>query len=145
MTDDLLNLAARDHLVGIWPMVVGVAVVALLLTAFWYGRQRRLREPPPPVEPQPRAGAWQTREEYGRSTSPDHGPGHQDGDADRVGYESTTEPHPEMPKDGHRYLPQEIAAMPSTGDGRETSRRTGPSSGNSAAGTPRDPRNPGRP
>ncbi|MEV6651896.1 DUF6479 family protein [Streptomyces sp. NPDC051219] len=41
-------LAARDHLIGIAPFVVGLAMVAFLLGAFWWGKKRRAQEPPVP-------------------------------------------------------------------------------------------------
>ncbi|GAA2497291.1 hypothetical protein GCM10010406_37140 [Streptomyces thermolineatus] len=120
MGSNFLNAAANGYTVDTLTMVlVGVFVVAMLLAAFWYDRWLVVHKPPSPHEPQPRSGAWQTREEYGRPTPSDHGPGHQDGDP--VEYESYDGPHPEMPRDGHRYLPEEIAAMRNTVD--ETERR----------------------
>lgn len=71
----------HDYLVGIVPLVVGVLLVGVLIGAVSLGLWARSKEPPPQQEPQPRAGAWQKREEHERGEVPaDHGPGHQDGE-----------------------------------------------------------------
>ncbi|WP_433893538.1 DUF6479 family protein [Streptomyces sp. CA-111067] len=100
----------HDFLVGIGPLVIGVCIVALLIAAVVYGRRRTAREPAPPRGPQPRSGAWQTRQEHedGPPAGSGHGPGHQDG-GDREGYESGR-PYPaEVPRDGIRRKPYEIS------------------------------------
>ncbi len=99
----------RDYLVGIVPAVIGVIVVIGLIWAVVYGRRRRAQEPPASQRPQPRAGAWQIRQELGRPTAPDHGPGHQDG-AEPVEYEQATREPEEIEHSSHknRLRPQQI-------------------------------------
>ncbi|MEU6345892.1 DUF6479 family protein [Streptomyces sp. NPDC046977] len=70
---------AHDLVVGIVPLLVGVIVVGILVGAVVLGRRHRARQPAPAQRPQPRAGAWHTRDEHETGRSPDHGPGHQDG------------------------------------------------------------------
>ncbi|MFD3454776.1 DUF6479 family protein [Streptomyces sp. NPDC058691] len=70
---------AHDFLVGVVPLTVGVIVVVILVGAVVVGRRHRARQPAPVQTSQPRAGAWQTRDEYGVDLPSDHGPGHQDG------------------------------------------------------------------
>ncbi|MEE1751097.1 DUF6479 family protein [Streptomyces sp. SP18CS02] len=49
-----MESAARDHLVGIGPLVAGVVLVGFLIGAFVLGRRIRSREPEPPkAEEQP--------------------------------------------------------------------------------------------
>ncbi|PWI41664.1 DUF6479 family protein [Streptomyces sp. ICBB 8177] len=98
-----VNLAAQD-LDGIWPMLVfgGLAVI-ILIGAVVLGLRRR--EPPVPKEPQLRAGAWHTRQEYGEQTPPDHGPGHQD--SLPHGPQEPPQPPPEVAR-GHRRRPHEF-------------------------------------
>jgi Family of unknown function (DUF6479) len=83
-----LELAARGHLVGIGPLVIGILLVLALIVARIRYVRRKAQEPPPPAEPQPRSGAWETPEEHGGGgVPPNHGPGHQDG-PEPVGYEN---------------------------------------------------------
>ncbi|MFG3499248.1 DUF6479 family protein [Streptomyces sp. NPDC047928] len=42
------EFAARDHLVGIGPLVAGIFLVGFLIGAFWLGRRIRSREPAAP-------------------------------------------------------------------------------------------------
>ncbi|MGK5632952.1 DUF6479 family protein [Streptomyces sp. URMC 123] len=101
-------LAARDHLVGIGPLIVGIIVVILLIAALWLGRRVREREPEPPQEPQPRGGAWETPQEHETgSVPPDHGPGHQD--SERHEYSERREPD-EVPRNGVRHMPYEFGS-----------------------------------
>ncbi|MDJ1134366.1 DUF6479 family protein [Streptomyces iconiensis] len=73
----------RDHLVGIFPLVVGLVVVGVLIAAVWLGIRVRRREPPvPPPEEQPKL--------------PDEGP------VDEI--MENREPD-ELPQDGVRRLP----------------------------------------
>ncbi|MDT3400688.1 DUF6479 family protein [Streptomyces sp. B1866] len=96
----------RDHLVGIGPLVVGIVVVAMLIAALWLGLRTRKAEPGPSQEKQPRAGAWQRRQETDEeAAADDHGPGHQD--SERHEHAESREPH-EVPADGRRRLPYEI-------------------------------------
>ncbi len=100
-----------DLAVGVVPLLIGIVLVALLgFVLIAYGRRRRAREPLPPRSPQPRSGAWHTREEYGRPTPPDHGPGHQDGTPS--GYEEASRPAEEVPRDGGRLRPYDIRDYP---------------------------------
>lgn len=103
---------AHDYLVGIVPAVIGVVLVIGLVLAVHYGRRRRAREPAASQEPQPRAGAWHTREELGHRTPPDHGPGHQD--SERIGYEDATQEPEEMERVSgrHRLRPHQIRSYP---------------------------------
>ncbi|SHM80947.1 DUF6479 family protein [Actinacidiphila paucisporea] len=41
-----------------WATAIGVCLVALIISAFWFGARRTRRRPMPPQEPQPRAGSW---------------------------------------------------------------------------------------
>jgi hypothetical protein len=109
----------QDHLVGIAPLVVGIVVVGLLIAAVTLGFRRREKDPRPDREhPQPRAGAWQTRQEHDRGAPADHGPGHQEGQ--RHDYESQRrEPDP-IPRDGMRHLPHALK-----GFGNEGTREAG--------------------
>ncbi|MFF8383809.1 DUF6479 family protein [Streptomyces kanasensis] len=43
------ELAAKDHIVGIGPLVAGILVVCFLIGAFLLGRRIMLREPAPPT------------------------------------------------------------------------------------------------
>ncbi|MCC5033023.1 DUF6479 family protein [Streptomyces sp. WAC 00631] len=108
---DLLSLefaVEEDLLVGLGPLFIGLAVVAALIAAVWFGRRMKAREPGVPKGPQQRSGAWQTRQEYGHTTSPDHGPGHQDALGHGEAVEGHRDHSPELPRDGHRYLPHEL-------------------------------------
>ena len=98
----------RDHLVGLFPLLVGLLVVAALVGAVWLGRRLKAREPGPVKEPQTRGGAWQTREEYGHETAPDHGPGHQEALGDGSVLEGHHDHSPELHADGRRRLPYEL-------------------------------------
>lgn len=100
--------ASRDLLVGIAPAVIGVVIVVGLILAVWYGRRRWAQEPPVPRSPQPRSGAWHTRDELGRPTPPERGPGHQD--ADPVGYEEATREPEEVERvpNSRRLRPHQI-------------------------------------
>ncbi len=106
------TVATRDYLVGIAPAVIGVVIVVGLILAVVYGYRRRAQEPPAPRAPQLRAGAWHTREELGRRTPPERGPGHQD--ADPVEYvQADREPEeiPEVPR-SKRLRPHQIRSYP---------------------------------
>ncbi|MEU1618557.1 DUF6479 family protein [Streptomyces sp. NPDC005722] len=95
----------HDYLVGIAPLVVGIFLVGILVGAVSIGVWARSKEPPPEQKPQPRGGAWHTRQEHGRETSADHGPGHQDGE--RHTLTEWREPD-EWPQDGIRHLPHSL-------------------------------------
>ncbi|MDX3214593.1 DUF6479 family protein [Streptomyces sp. ME02-6991-2B] len=95
----------HDYLVGIAPLVVGIFLVGILVGAVSIGVWARSKEPPPEQKPQPRGGAWHTRDEYGRETPADHGPGHQDGE--RHTLTEWREPD-EWPQDGIRRLPHSL-------------------------------------
>lgn len=102
----------RDYLVGIAPAVIGLIIVAGLILAVVYGRRRRAKEPPVPSTPQPRAGAWHTREELGEPTPSYRGPGHQD--ADPVEYEKADREPEEIEErpSSRRLRPHEIRTYP---------------------------------
>ncbi|MFC5148134.1 DUF6479 family protein [Streptomyces aureoversilis] len=107
----LADLAAPHWAGGIIQFIVGLFVVALLIVAVAKGFRKRDEEPPPPSQPQRRQGAWQTRQEHDTGpTSPDHGPGHNDDEENRVGYitehREADELHPEA--NGERVLPHEV-------------------------------------
>ncbi|MFF5129864.1 DUF6479 family protein [Streptomyces syringium] len=105
-----MDLANRDHLVGIAPAVVGVIVTILLIVAVFWGRRKRDAEPPPPAAPQRRMGAWSTPEEQREGAkSPDHGPGHADEEG-TVGYVTEHHEQNEVPPldQEHRMLPHEL-------------------------------------
>ncbi|MFB7291205.1 DUF6479 family protein [Actinacidiphila glaucinigra] len=95
----------HDYIVGIAPLVVGIFLVGILVGAVSIGMWARGKEPPPEQKPQPRGGAWHTRQEYGRETPADHGPGHQDGE--RHTLTEWREPD-EWPQDGIRRLPHSL-------------------------------------
>ncbi|MFE6776397.1 DUF6479 family protein [Streptomyces sp. NPDC057702] len=129
-SDAVVELAVkRDYLVGIGPLVAGLAVVAVLILAVSYGLRRRDREPPPPQEPQRRSGAWETSEEHRTGhVAPDHGPGHQEDE--EIGYISQHRVPDEVPKhDGrHRLMPNEFKDYGNEGtrparEGEHTDRR----------------------
>jgi Family of unknown function (DUF6479) len=103
---------ARDYLVGIAPAAIGLLIAVGLVLAVVYGRRGRAKEPPAPRAPQPRAGAWQTREELGAPTPPDHGPGHQE--ADPVGYVRASRDPEEIEQVPHsrRLRPHQIRPYP---------------------------------
>ncbi|MDN3296132.1 DUF6479 family protein [Streptomyces ficellus] len=42
------EFAAKDHVIGIGPLVAGIVVVGFLIGAFWVGLRIRNREPAPP-------------------------------------------------------------------------------------------------
>ncbi|MET8679152.1 DUF6479 family protein [Streptomyces sp. NPDC004647] len=106
MRELCMELAVRrDFLVGIAPLVVGLVVVAVLTAAVIVGLRIRDREPRVSPEPQPRSGAWQTRDEQDHETPPDHGPGHQD--TPRHELREPREPD-EVPHDGVRRMPHEL-------------------------------------
>jgi hypothetical protein len=109
----------QDHLVGIAPLVVGIVVVGVLIAAVTLGLRRREKDPRPDQNhPQPRAGAWQTRQEHEWGAPADHGPGHQEGE--RHDYETQLrEPDP-IPRDGIRRLPHALK-----GFGNEGTREAG--------------------
>jgi hypothetical protein len=109
----------QGHLVGIAPLVVGLVVVAVLIAAVSLGFRRRDKDPRPDKDQlQPRAGAWQTREEFDEGAAPDHGPGHQEGE--QHDYETQRrEPDP-IPRDGMRRLPHSLK-----GFGNEGTREAG--------------------
>jgi hypothetical protein len=99
--------ALAGAIAGIWPAATGIVVVGVLIAAVYYGIQRRAREPAPPAGPQPRAGAWHTRDELDSGSPPDHGPGHQD-EGPRAGAESGSREPAEVPRDGRRRTPGEF-------------------------------------
>ena len=108
------ELIARpsDTLVGLAPLVVGVLLVLGFMVARVLYIRRKAQEPPLPERPQPRAGAWETieEEEQGHPSSPDHGPGHQDGPEPRE-YENASR-EPEEVKPGPRRYPEEFRGYP---------------------------------
>lgn len=99
--------ASKNFPAGVWPAVIGVAIVALLIAAVAFGIRRRAREPAPPEELQFRAGAWQTREELDNPKPGDHGPGHQR-EGPYIGHLSERRAPDEVPHDGRRRFPYEI-------------------------------------
>jgi hypothetical protein len=102
-------------------LVVGVLLVGILIGAVSLGLWARAKEPPPEQRPQPRAGAWQRLDELGQDTTPDHGPGHQDGER-----HSLSEPREvdewEPTPDGSRRLPHSMKGFGNWGShsGRPT-------------------------
>ncbi|MCM2389574.1 DUF6479 family protein [Streptomyces albipurpureus] len=56
--DPHLVLAAGSS-ASLFLILVGVVLVAGLLTAFWVGSRRTRRQPKPPQGPQPRSDSWQ--------------------------------------------------------------------------------------
>ncbi|WP_455354907.1 DUF6479 family protein [Streptomyces sp. SYSU K217416] len=70
---DVVLAVTRDHLVGIGPFVVGLAVVALLIGAVVWGRKRRAQEPPVPrPEEQPHRPDHRAHiDEYGNHSTAD--------------------------------------------------------------------------
>ncbi len=111
MRTEHLDLALPPWVGGVAPFIVGLAVCVLLILAFFFGQRWRDREPPPPAQPQRRQGSWQTRAEHERGPStPDHGPGHNDGEDQAVGYvvqhHESDQLEPEA--NGERVLPHEI-------------------------------------
>ncbi|WP_431945715.1 DUF6479 family protein [Actinacidiphila sp. bgisy167] len=134
----------HDYLVGIAPLVVGIFLVGILVGAVSIGMWARSKEPPPEQKPQPRGGAWHTREEYGRPTPPDHGPGHQEGE--RHSLTEWREPD-EWPQDGIRRLPHSLKGFGNWGS-HGVSSPEGVTGGAQAArraqeGTPESTRGPG--
>ncbi|WP_431962812.1 DUF6479 family protein [Actinacidiphila sp. bgisy160] len=125
----------HDYIVGIAPLIVGIFLVGILVGAVSIGMWARSKEPPPEQKPQPRGGAWHTREEYGRETAADHGPGHQDGE--RHTLTEWREPD-EWPQDGIRRLPHSLKGFGNWGShgvsGPEGTRS--PAGTRSAEGTP---------
>lgn len=98
--------------VTLWPLLIGIGIVIGFTLARIYYMRRKAQEPPVPAEPQPRAGAWQTREEEtGRARIPaDHGPGHQDGPPPTE-YENVTR-EPEEVEPGPRLTPEHLRTYP---------------------------------
>lgn len=117
-----MEVAVRDHLVGIGPLVIGIFVVAILIGGVYISWRVREKEPPPPKDPGLRSGAWETREELGHETPPDHGPGHQDLPEGPHEIQEIREPD-EVPHNGKRRLPYELHGD-STGPGVEGSRHS---------------------
>ncbi|WP_127357896.1 DUF6479 family protein [Actinacidiphila soli] len=62
----------------------------------------------PPAGPQPRSGAWHTREEYDTGTAAGHGPGHQSDGPPPVRRETGLREPDEVPHDSRRLRPHEI-------------------------------------
>ncbi|MFJ4862240.1 MULTISPECIES: DUF6479 family protein [unclassified Streptomyces] len=63
------EVLAAEGQASLFLMFAGVALVVLLIGAFWYGSRRRRREAPPVGEnplAQPRKDSWQTPEEHAR-------------------------------------------------------------------------------
>ncbi|MCZ4103565.1 DUF6479 family protein [Streptomyces sp. H39-C1] len=116
----------HDFLVGIAPLTIGVVMVALLIAAVAYGMRLRRRKPPPPAGPQLRSGSWQTRDELGQPTPPDHGPGHQDrGPAGDPYTRDVHTTHPDESRDNATTGQGDSPASPGAGAGDEP----GPSDG----------------
>ncbi|MFC0601373.1 DUF6479 family protein [Streptomyces palmae] len=98
----------QDYLVGIGPLVAGIAIVAILIVAVWAGIRAKAKELPPSQKRQPRAGAWETEQEHmrGEVSAPDHGPGYQDS---RPTHQDAHRRRPmEVPQDGVRRMPYEF-------------------------------------
>ncbi|MFF3767985.1 DUF6479 family protein [Streptomyces sp. NPDC001922] len=113
------DIALRDYLVGIAPLVVGIIVVLLLIGAVWLGYRVRSREPDPPQQPQPRGGAWETQVEHRSGEAPpNHGPGHQDVARPRTDVSEYREGD-EVPRDGVRRMPYEFGSGSRTKDDGE--------------------------
>jgi len=93
-------------LVGIGPLIIGICIVALLITAVWFGRRRSAGEPEVPRGTRARSGAWQTPQEGQNGGADDHGAGYQ-GDGHRSHEARGLEPD-EVPRDGRRRLPHEL-------------------------------------
>ncbi|MCM2579160.1 DUF6479 family protein [Streptomyces meridianus] len=112
--------ANRDLLVGIGPFVVGIAVVALLIAAFAFGRRQRAREPRAPRHPGGRSGAWETPEEREDDNWPEnHGPGHQEDRRTPIVEEHEQHAPQAMPQDGIRRTPHHLLD-PDTSKTQET-------------------------
>ena len=100
---------SHDLLVGIGPLVVGIAVVALLIAAFAFGRWQRAREPRAPRNPAGRSGAWETPQEREDDTWPEsHGPGHQEDRRTEIIEEHEQHAPQVMPRDGIRRTPHHL-------------------------------------
>ncbi|NSC20808.1 hypothetical protein FM076_06155 [Streptomyces albus subsp. chlorinus] len=83
VTQTALDIAARDHLVGLAPLGIGLLIVIALIGAVWLGIRVRNREPEPPEpEDQPHLPPEGPTEEVVANREPD-----------------------EMPRDGVRRLP----------------------------------------
>ncbi|WP_069816181.1 DUF6479 family protein [Streptomyces sp. TP-A0874] len=120
--------AERSLLIGIAPFILGILIVAALIGAVAYGRRIRSREPLPRREPQKRAGSWQTRDEYGHTTPPDHGPGHQEAEGEGEITEPPKMHSHEMHPNGRRHMPYEFGRteeIPEEEEGHD-SRSEGP-------------------
>src|SRR5207302_2746202 len=107
--------AAAGQLFMAGPLLIAIAfLVGMGFVAVFYGWLRRGRRPAPPIrsaEHLPREGAWQTPDEfYGKQVPTDHGPGHQD--SEPVEYEEASQEPEEVPRDGRRRMPYEIADYP---------------------------------
>ncbi|KRV48819.1 hypothetical protein AQ490_23435 [Wenjunlia vitaminophila] len=96
-----LTASLVNALAGLGPLIAGVLFVVGLMVArvLWL---RRKREEPPVPGRQPRAGAWQTRDELDHEPPPDHGPGHQDGPPPKE-YDYSEAPPEEVDHDKRRY------------------------------------------
>ncbi|ASQ95158.1 DUF6479 family protein [Streptomyces sp. 11-1-2] len=135
-TEDLA--VTRGLLIGTGPFIVGLVVVILCLGAVWWGIRLRAREPVPPQQPQPRAGAWQKAQEADHEArAAGHGPGHQDDDGS-VGYVTQHREPDELERDRGRRFPSELGGSGTRdsgkggAEGRPT--RTGGSSGSFGKG-----------
>lgn len=53
------TVLAAGSSASLFLILVGVVLVAGLLTAFWVGSRRTRRKPKPPQGPQPRSDSWQ--------------------------------------------------------------------------------------
>lgn len=87
---------ARGHVIGLFPFVAGLVVVAGLIAAVWWGRRMRTRQPRPPrPEEQPRL--------------PESGPVHE--------IREKREPH-EVPRSGERLTPHQLPGQGTSGSRR---------------------------
>ncbi len=106
-----MDIAAGRGALGIGLAVAGVAVVAVLIGAFWYGARVKRREPPPPTpEEQPRL--------------PEGGP---------VGEVRENREPDEVPRSEHRLTPHQMPGFGNSpsrrGSSEERPRWDGSSSG----------------
>ncbi|MFF3951367.1 DUF6479 family protein [Streptomyces sp. NPDC001902] len=60
----------HDYLVGTVPLIVGLAMVIILVSAVAVGRRIRRRQPPPEQRPQRGATSWSTRSDHEAEGAP---------------------------------------------------------------------------
>jgi hypothetical protein len=96
----------HDFLVGIGPLIIGICIVALLITSVWFGRRRSADQRDVPHGTRARSAAWQTPQKGRNGGADDHGAGYQ-GDGHRT-HESREIESDEVPRDGRRRLPHEM-------------------------------------